>query len=170
MNSNTQAQKGFKTFILTLAISLAVFSAIYYVINSETDTTRQVPLAQEILSSPEAKTTNTGSETLGETSERPEEPEVSVFGDLANRRIGGPQPGEGAVLAGAETGEAVTTTTPDLAPETTESTVPDTGVSGPTIGIFLTLIILSLVIYIYFVGPRKIALSSFEKDVLDEFD
>ena len=37
MNANEQAQKGFKTFILTLSISLIVFSVIYYLISNNSN-------------------------------------------------------------------------------------------------------------------------------------
>ncbi len=37
MDSKAQAQKGFKTFMLTLVVSLFVFSAIYMVLNRNTD-------------------------------------------------------------------------------------------------------------------------------------
>jgi hypothetical protein len=183
MNSKTQAQKGFKTFILTLAISLAVFSGIYYIINSEDENA-------QVVTTPESNTANVldakvegsvaeESDTLGEQSDRSKE-EDSVFADLAgtkNVALGEEEESAadtdadakpvvkaasskkpGNVLAGADVGE------------TTESTVPDTGIAGPTTGIILTLVILSLVIYIYFVGPRKLALSSFEKDLLDDLD
>lgn len=182
MNSKTQAQKGFKTFILTLAISLAVFSGIYYVINVEDEegVLRTTP-ENESASVLDARVDDTvadNSETLGEQSAREEEETESVFAELAGQQnvgVGEEEPEEeaestpvvkaansekksGAVLAGADVGE------------TTESTVPDTGIAGPTTGIILTLVILSLVIYIYFVGPRNLALSSFEKDLLDDLD
>ena len=123
MNSKKQAQKGFKTFILTLAISLAVFSGIYYIINVEDDSpvmkTTSEDESTNVLDARVAETANNNEETLGEKSERPEE--ESVFADLAVAKsvgVGEEDTDEtGAVLAGADVGE------------TTESTVPDTGIS-----------------------------------------
>jgi hypothetical protein len=168
MNSKTQAQKGFKTFILTLAISLAVFSGIYYIINAEDDSAVMKTVVEDesanVLDARVDEVTTNEAETLGEKTERKDETE-SVFAELAgakNLAVGKESKDEdkesGSVLAGADV------------VETTESTVPDTGIAGPTTGIILTLVILSLVIYIYFVGPRKLALSSFEKDLLDDLD
>jgi cobalamin biosynthesis Mg chelatase CobN len=185
MNSKTQAQKGFKTFILTLAISLAVFSGIYYIINtdnSEQKTSAQNSANQEssvldarVESATDATdTTDTANKSAEDqtadssTNNENEKSQDSVFETLANSKITDTQSPtvagvsqEKAVLSGSD--QATTT-------ETSQSTVPVTGISGPTVGIILTLVILSLVAYIYFVGPRKMALSSFEKDLLDDLD
>lgn len=174
MNSKTQAQKGFKTFILTLAISLAVFSGIYYVINnnnSEENTPQQTATGnnQESVLDASVGAAENPEATAGETQDNStDQKDNSVFEKLANSKMNSDESPtvagvsqEKAVLAGADQ---------NIATETSQSTVPVTGISGPTVGIILTLVILSLVAYIYFVGPRKMALSSFEKDLLDDLD
>jgi len=185
MNSKTQATKGFKTFILTLGVSLIVFSAIYYVINTEQEETSYVEKneANRALSAPITSDNSTEATTLGEADVRAEEEsavvtedteeKVSVFEELANQKMDNvPQR---HVLAGS--GTADTATTAVVATESTtdttevaQSTVPDTGISGPTLGIVLTLVILGFAAYVMFIGPRNIALYNFEKDVLDDLD
>ena len=110
-------------------------------------------------------------------SEDVEEEEVSVFEELASQKMDNiPQR---YVLAGTDTADtaATTDTTAMVATESTgdstetaQSTVPDTGISGPTMGIVLTLVILGFAAYVMFIGPRNIALYNFEKDVLDDLD
>ena len=184
MNSKTQATKGFKTFILTLAISLIVFSAIYYIINNEQEETSYVE-KNEISSSLKAPVSldeDLETATLGEAdvraeetpvdvSEGVEEEKASVFEELANQKMDNiPQR---QVLAGSDTADTATmvaTESTSDATETAQSTVPDTGISGPTMGIVLTLVILGFAAYVMFIGPRNIALYNFEKDVLDDLD
>ena len=129
MNSTTQAQKGFKTFILTLVVSLLVFSTLYVLINNDTS-----------------------AETLGvANSDSPKaKVEGSVFEELANKQVS-VEPKE--VLAGADEADV---------PETT---VPDTGVSGPTLGILFSTVL--LVVAWYLNTKTQIA---FEKKVLKELD
>ena len=101
MNSTTQAQKGFKTFILTLVVSLLVFSALYVVINED----------------PSA-------ETLGveEKASSEEQMQGSVFEELVSQKT---EVETRTVLAGADDTSGTTTPDGDTVPE---STVPDTGV------------------------------------------
>lgn len=179
MNSKTQATKGFKTFILTLMISLIVFSAIYYIINTEQEesTFSERREVEQPLNSMETA-------TLGETDVREKEVPVtedkpvegvggegSVFEKLANQKMDNvPQR---QVLAGADTADTTAVVATESTVDTTEveqSTVPATGISGPTLGIVLTLVILGFAAYIMFIGPRNIALYNFEKDVLDDLD
>ncbi|OGC45908.1 hypothetical protein A2V49_02545 [candidate division WWE3 bacterium RBG_19FT_COMBO_34_6] len=162
MNSNAQAQKGFKTFILTLIISLAVFSAIYYIINSGA-----IENSGEEESTTPAATTNNNQLRAGvspaenKDEDTVKEEKQSVFGALLAEKIEVPERG---VLAGSSTGSQITTVT------TRETTVPVTGVSGPTAGIIISSIILGVASYLIFLGPRKLALSSFEKKVIDDLD
>jgi len=189
MNSKTQATKGFKTFILTLVISLMAFSAIYYVINKEQEENSYVEKSEtsRALNAPIHRDGSTEVDTLGDTDVREkeeavivnesDEEQVSIFEELANQKMDNvPQR---HVLAGS--GTADTTATTDTAAvvatgstadttEVAQSTVPDTGISGPTLGIILTLVILGFAAYVMFIGPRNIALYNFEKDVLDELD
>jgi hypothetical protein len=151
MNSNTQAQKGFKTFILTLVISLVVFSAIYYIINTEQPEENIVeqPIAQEEKMIVQSDST-AESATLGETDTR------SVFGELAAADAEDYDVQPKQVLSGAT--------------ETTQSTVPDTGFFGPTFGLLVSTITLGIGAYLVFLGPRKTALASFEKNVIRDLD
>ncbi len=198
MNSKTQAARGFKTFLLTLVVSLVVFSAIYFIINTEQDaeTTQQPKNSQQTLNAPFNKSTDTKTQTLGESDSRAEaqaQPEpsavpapepggapvaaaeaaagASVFAQLANQKMDvAPQR---QVLAGSDTADTTAVVAANNTQDTTEvaqSTVPDTGISGPTLGVILTLVILGFAAYVMFIGPRNIALYNFEKDVLDELD
>ena len=94
MNSTQQAQKGFKTFLLTLSISLIIFSVIYYVLTSSTF--NKSGLSADI-----------------EDEQAVLVEEETVFGELASQKMDVPQR---AVLAGAdETDETTqgTTAVPD---------------------------------------------------------
>ncbi|OGC68984.1 hypothetical protein A2415_04265 [candidate division WWE3 bacterium RIFOXYC1_FULL_39_7] len=85
MNSTDQAQKGFKTFLLTLSISLILFSVVYYVITSPSLNKSELSADVE-------------EEQVSYTEE-------TVFGDLASQKMDVPTR---AVLAGAD-GTAETT-------------------------------------------------------------
>jgi hypothetical protein len=60
------------------------------------------------------------------------------------------------VLAGAE----VT--------ETTESTVPETGVFGVTVGLVTSLVVFAIGLFVISKDPRKMALLNFEREILEE--
>ena len=96
----------------------------------------------------------------------------SVFGELANKPVDS-QPravlaaGDTTVGDGMAAADDVTTDVDDTTPE---STVPSTGISGPTAGIIISSTIFGIVGYILLIGPRKLALSSFEKNVLKDLD
>ena len=156
MNSNAQAQKGFKTFILTLVISLVVFSAIYYIINSDstTETNYTAPKEEKL---PVQANSSMETSTLGDTSTR------SVFGELAATEAEEYDVQPKQVLAGAETYQEDTV-------ETSQSTVPVTGFFGPTFGLVVSLFTLGIGAYLIFLGPRKTALASFEKNVIKDLD
>ncbi len=187
MNSNNQAQKGFKTFILTLVISLIVFSAIYYIVNSDTGSS-EAPIKETSVI--ESKTESAKSSTLGDASLRanpaPEkvvkeevagakteevsidDDSTSVFEELATTNMNVEAQ---AVLAATDEEDENEEMAP-VAPAVTtpESTVPDTGIFGPTFGIFFSAIALGLFAYFAFLGPRKMALESFEKEVLEDLE
>ena len=192
MNSKTQAARGFKTFLLTLVVSLVVFSAIYFIINTEQDTepTQPTKSSQQTLNAPFNKSTDTKTQTLGESDTR-EQPQVqpqpadvsapvavaevaagaSVFEQLANQKMDvEPQRQVLAESDTADTTAMVATNNTEDTTEVAQSTVPNTGISGPTMGVILTLVILGFAAYVMFIGPRNIALYNFEKDVLDELD
>ena len=150
MSSKEQAKKGFKTFILTLIISLVIFSGIYYLINAEGEDNYH-----DGSSTAEESIEVLGSETKKEDTLDEGE---SVFADLAGT-AGVKEEPTVDVLAGTDSVDttstidtaavpATVTTTPtaDTTATVAESTVPDTGVSGPTMGVVLTLIILGFAI------------------------
>lgn len=182
MNSRKQAAKGFKTFLLTLVISLIVFSGIYYVINSQEDNNSyyeptQTSENEGVLGSENKADTPQTKEDYEDTSTVKEE---SVFADLASQKMDR----EGQQVL-AESDSVDTTATIDTEPtiDTTvtiedtvdtvavaESTVPDTGISGPTMGLIMTIVIMGFAAYIMFLGPRNVALHNFEKDTVEELD
>lgn len=139
MNSSDQAQKGFKTFILTLSMSLIVFSVVYYLISNS--------------SAPEDLNANIDSAVSYEV----EKDSAQVFGDLADKQANESQK---AVLAG--------TTSSDT--ETTQSTtpVPDSGMFGVTVGLFTSLLVFATGLFIIYKDPRKLALATFEKKILED--
>lgn len=176
MNSNKQAAKGFKTFLLTLVISLAVFSAIYFIINTEQEeeTSLVDRRSETTLDTPYTKRGSVETKTLGEGDVREEpavEEQASVFEQLANQKMD--DVAQRQVLAESDTTDTTAMVAMENTDDTTEvaqSTVPDTGVSRPTIGVVLTLVILGFAAYIMFIGPRNIALYNFEKDVMDDLE
>jgi len=149
MNNTYQAKNGFKTFLLTLVISLGVFGAVYYI-------TSYPSYSIDIDS-------HTGSsfneEVLSDSSSSP-------FAQL-NKQIDSPRR---VVLSGStEEGdltEEPTAPSPTV-PETTQSTVPDTGITSMTVSLLVSLIILSAGVYYVYLGPRKLALQNFEDRILE---
>lgn len=138
MNNSETAKNGFKTFVITLFISLIVFGGLYYIISGPAN---KVDIEKNLQS--------TGSTIASANTSK------NVFEDLSKQKIKDiPQK---MVLAGA-TGQ------------TTQSTVPQTGTTEMTTGFFLSLMILLVSVYVIFKGPRKYALSSFEKDVLRDLE
>lgn len=156
MNSES-AKNGFKTFILTLSVSLVVFSVIYYVITNFSDKTAssseyRASVVQEVSQQEEQPQDSqqqpavAGAET---------EKKDTVFGALADSTIS--QEPKGVVLAGST-----------VATQTTQSTVPDTGLAGITVGLFSSLFVFALGIFYVARNPRKVALSEFEREVLKD--
>src|SRR4030042_5402496 len=103
--AQTQAQKGFKTFVFTLSISLIVFSVIYYFI-SESQTVTQT----------EDKNEKNNVQVMGSPIQQ-DTKEESPFSQLSETKMATAQR---AVLAGATTSPTKTTTVPK---ETTPSVV-----------------------------------------------
>ena len=183
MNANEQAQKGFKTFILTLSISLIVFSVIYYLISNNSNFEQNSDLVgdssntQPVVNAEAAEVVQP--EAPAEIVEAPTEPQVdetvavaaveeevtealvaeaesevagiateaSVFEQLASQT--GTTRQTGAVLAGAS--------------ESSQSTVPVTGVTSVTFGLIASLVIFFGVMLFMSKDPRRFAMSGFEK-------
>ncbi|MFC1700318.1 hypothetical protein ACFLZ4_01580 [Patescibacteria group bacterium] len=140
IGKNTSAASSFRTFILTLSISLIVFSAIYYVMSSSGMDTDIFENSLSDSSIMEESVKGTSSE--------------SVFGEIATKE---PETKPRFVLAGVD--EVV---------ETTESTVPATGILSITGGFFGALIFFIAGLIIVASNPRKLALNTFEKTVTRE--
>ena len=141
MNNSQQAQKGFKTFVLTLSVSLIVFSVIYYFLTSTTQPN-------------DSEQANAGLKgQVQEPKKTTMKTEPTLFGKLAKEQV---ESSGKAVLAGATS-----------SPETTQSTttVPVTGMFGITVGLAASLVIFLTGLLVILKNPRKIALSGFEKRV-----
>lgn len=144
MNSYDHAQKGFKTFLVTLTISLVVFSVLYYFLSNQ---------APNDINAGAPKETASASKYIAST---------SPFEDLANKKIA-VQPK--TVLAGSTvadtTGTTGTTTTTTTA-QTTAS-VPNTGSTEVTIAFVISGLLLMVGFYVLYLNPRKLALQNFER-------
>jgi hypothetical protein len=161
MNSSSvadQTGKSFKTFILTLSISLIVFSAAYYFISesSASDGSSGTLGAKSSAATP-VKETSVFKE-LSETPSNVEERAVLALTDA----IGGTDS-----TVPAATTPATTTTEEDTAvAETTTSTVPVTGTTETTVGLILSALAFAVGFLVIKKDPRKLALRSFESSVL----
>ena len=141
MNATDQAKNGFKTFIITLVISLVIFSVIYYV---ATDTSQPISIEDGVQKQSNAQDSDAVVAVASNDS--------SVFKELSSQKLNVPQRN---VL-----GSAATT-------ETTQSTVPSTGITEITYAFILSLAVLGLGAYAWVTNPRAKALRIFEKDFLD---
>ena len=147
MNNSESAKRGFRTFILTLSISLMVFSAVYYALttyspDSNSDKNQTVVASNVVVKEEKSP------DVQGVADKR------TVFADIVNKK---PQVRPQEVLAGATS-----------APQTTQSTtaVPSTGFTEMTIGLVLSLgLFIGAIIY-NILNPRKLALSRFEKKLV----
>ena len=139
------AGKSFKTFMLTLSISLIVFSGVYYVLtmNSSNPETHEVSVVNKNTQPAQVATDN----------------QKSVFGEIAART---PEVMGGAVLAGA-TGPAVTQTTQSGGNL-------NTGMVSVTFGLVGSLVLFLAALVIVSRNPRKLALISFEKSTTKGLD
>lgn len=161
MNSYTaqsQAQKGFKTFILTLSVSLIVFSVLYYFISDA-----QVVDDTEVLSDTAEYQTSTDTQE-------------SAFGKLAAEKV---DVSNRAVLAGTDvntsgdmgedtTDTTVTTTTADTTVTESTTAVPDGGITQLTWGFLISLFAFTFGFIVITQNPRKLAINSFEKKMLED--
>ena len=179
MNSNEQAKKGFKTFLLTFGISALVLGVFYYLVSDAATPKISIEDASAGLGTTKSnnrKIANSAKEDLLGISDSevdvatsvsgtpPElvasavtdsqDPRVgSVFGDLSSQEVNVAQR---TVLSGA-----------DIAQQSTVP-VPDTGDVSMTFAIVASLAMLSFFVYILALSPRKYALSKFENEVLED--
>lgn len=142
IGKNTSAASSFRTFILTLSISLIVFSAIYYVMSSS-------GMDTDVFENSLSDSSVTEKSVKGTSSE-------SVFGEIATRE---PETQARFVLAGTDEVEETTQST---------TTVPETGILSVTTGLFGALIFFIAGIIVVALNPRKLALDTFEKTVTRE--
>ncbi len=139
--NNSQGKNGFKTFVVTLGLSLAVFGTAYYLI---TESTSEVDIEKEAA---EISLRKSQEEVASYTAEQ-----ATAFEKLVSQEMD--VPGK-AVLAGATSTD-----------ETTQATqVPETG-SNTAYALLASLTALTLGGYMFVYGPRRLALSGFEKKVL----
>jgi len=173
MNDNytatTQVQKGFKTFILTLSVSLIIFSIIYYFIsdaqpmeslNSVADNEDSMVLAS-----------NDTEEDIEEAEDK------TVFGQISASPV---VTTSRAVLAGSTTGMStglsnaagtrVSTAPASTAPDkvTSGSAVPNGGVTELTWGFFVSMISFALGFIVISKDPRRVAMQHFEEKMLNK--
>ncbi|MBU0534653.1 MAG: hypothetical protein ABIJ82_03980 [Patescibacteria group bacterium] len=142
----TSAGRSFRTFLLTLSVSLILFSTVYYFLTTNA-------------SRPEALETSLNEKTVKKVSDDSEvknQGEVAglatktVFGEIASKETGGQVR---QVLAGSTETSQTTTT------------APSTGTTGVTIGLFSALIFFVASLFVVSKNPRKLALSSFERKI-----
>lgn len=161
MNNSAQAQNGFKTFILTLSISLLVFSIIYYFVSDSTnasapsleeETSTQNQNKEDKNKDTKVASITTGTGGTGGSLKN----EDTAFGKISKLKTDASQR---KVLGG---GASEVTVTP-----TPESTVPNSGTTEITYGFFISLLLLSFGLYIITQGPRFSALKSFERDLVN---
>ncbi len=163
MNNSKQALNGFKTFLLTLAVSLVVFGAVYY-ITSYPSYNLDIESASKVLSA-EDESSNHDSAT-----------EESAFAGLNKTKVSTPKKVvlsgttvSTTPVAGTTTQPAGTTTQTHSYPtvtETSQSSVPSTGISSVTVFFTLSSVLLLCGIFYLYLGPRRIALQSFEEKIL----
>jgi hypothetical protein len=146
------AGKSFKTFILTLSVSLIIFSAVYYVmtINSSKQESFDVSLGKQ---SAQKEAVAGASDTT-----------KSVFKEIASKNPG-VLPKE--VLAGST---VATGTTPVTQTTGSVATVPQTGTVSITFGLIAAFTMFLTALVIVFNNPRRLALLSFEKSALKDIE
>lgn len=148
-----QARKGLSTFVLTLSISLIVFSTIYYLMTTKSSEPEESYNPVGMVTVDEE---NNGGDVKGKSSES------TVFGDIASAD---PNTSYGQVLAGADEADDTTTaTTTTTVTQTTQSNSSlNTGVTSITIGLVFALVLFIATLVFVSRDPRKFALSTFEK-------
>lgn len=147
ITKGTSAANSFRTFILTLSVSLIVFSLIYYFMSSSGNNT-------DIFESSEVSSKTSMIDRKEESVENTLDKEgESVFGKIASSD---PDVQAKYVLAGT-----------DEAEETTQSTseVPETGIFSITTGLLSAFVLFILALIVISSNPRRLALDTFEKTI-----
>ena len=149
MYTEQQAKSGFKTFVVTLSVSLLLFGALYYLI---TGFSQEIDIEDSSASTDGGETTvvynasDANKEVMGATTQS------SVFGEIAQAPVNAHP--ETVLAAG-------------VFAKTTESPVPATG-SNTLLGITMAVASFSAAAYVLLIGPRKLALSGFEREITEE--
>jgi hypothetical protein len=150
----TNAGKSFRTFLLTLSISLILFSAVYYFLTTnaskpeslETSFNESKAVVNKVVDNSDVKESG---EVAGAVVEK------TVFGEIATKDTGGQVR---QVLAAATD-----------APQTT-TTAPNTGTTSVTIGLFSAFIFFIASLFVVSNNPRRLALNTFEKNITKSVD
>jgi hypothetical protein len=148
------AGKSFKTFVLTLSVSLIVFSVVYYAMTMNS--------SQESFDNPLSDRSVVKEEVKGVTTQK------TVFSEIASKDPG-VRPKE--VLAGSTVATTPTTVTTPVVTQTTQSAANlQTGTFSVTVGLILSLAMFLGTIVFISNNPRRLALSSFEKNALKDIE
>ena len=149
----SQQTKGLSTFILTLSISLIIFSAAYYLMtykSSQPENSSDPSVANVVVKEEES---NPVTDASGG--------DKTVFGSIAsanpNTAYRQVLSGSDAVPSGTQVDDVSTT------PQTTASANLETGVTSVTVGLILSFVLFAFTMVFVYKDPRKIALSTFEK-------
>lgn len=140
MNNAQAAKNGFKTFLVTLVISMTVFGLFYYFISTDT---KEPDIEKETIGNVQ----NT-KDTLANSSNTTDSP----FENLSQAKVDIQK----KVVLSESTQSTVS--------------VPQTGSTGVTVGLMVSSVILAFGAYITVIGPRKKALERFEKRILNDLD
>ncbi len=163
MTTTEQAKKGFKTFLITLSVSLVLFSFIYYIVTDSKEsysiddvkkdevsvnTQKKSPEVAGVADTKVAVVTSTPTVEVKQPSEQ-----KSLFGEINKKQV---PTNNRTVLAGYT--------------QSSQSSVPETGFDSITYALIGSAILLGIGIFVYLYGPRKIAMQSFEREVIRSLD
>lgn len=161
----SQSTKGLSTFVLTLSISLIVFSAIYYMMTTNSvsqddykvEVVSESKVTEEVTQQPISQNTEDVETAVASEKEDVKKEDKTVFGKLASAS---PESYKGQVLAGADPLPS------GSAPVVQQSSASlETGVTSITAGLVSSFILfISAMVFIYR-NPRKLALNTFEKKI-----
>lgn len=196
MNNSTQAQKGFKTFLLTLSISLIVFSVIYFVITNNSSSKVNLDAnvesnAQQAANNPtaNAETTPNEQEIPGEVAGAtvgPEIPVETVQGPTLAKtapatvekdsketvfgKIAAAKPTVQARAVLAATTAASQSTLANGTNGSNGNAVPNGGTVSITFGLILSLLAFAGGMFVIYKDPRRMALVDFEKRAVKDLE
>jgi len=176
--SDQTARAGFKTFIATLCISLLMFGVLYFLLNS-TGTekadiekeTSSAELAADVTTTsdltvndmPTPMVDDSAAPTAAGAADTPEPADTSLKDQKAAAFKELTKPTSANVLGAADALTPTPTPTPTPAQGTSSS--PNTGSTEVTAGLLFSLMVLGFAGMMYVRGPRKAAISNFERDL-----